>query len=93
MPRAPTVTGTPWLVRPLTGLRGPKAPVPGRDFAGTVEAVGANVDHAQPGDEVYGAGRGSLAELMCAGQGVAMKPANLSFAEAAAVPIAGVTAL
>src|SRR6478735_8062632 len=87
------LTGTPWVGRPMTGLRGPKSPLIGADFAGTIETVGADVTGLQPGDEVYGLRDGALAEYVQARAGVALKPANLSFEEAAAVPMAGLTAL
>jgi NADPH:quinone reductase-like Zn-dependent oxidoreductase len=90
------VTGTPWIARPMTGLRGPKLGdrLTGRDFAGTVEAVGKDVAGLQPGDDVFGSRTGSFAEYVCApGDRVARKPANLTFEEAAAVPIAALTAL
>src|SRR6476659_1099235 len=87
------LTGTPWVGRPMTGLRGPKSPLIGADFAGTIETVGAEVTGLQPGDEVYGLRDGALAEYVQAKAGVALKPANLSFEEAAAVPMAGLTAL
>src|SRR3954454_6319828 len=90
------VTGTPWIARPMTGLRKPKgARVTGRDFAGTVEGVGRDVVDLEPGDEVFGGlgGGGSFAECVCLPHGVARKPANLSFEEAAAVPLAALTAL
>ena len=87
------VTGTPWIARPMTGLRGPKSRVTGRDFAGTVEAVGEAVTDLQPGDDVFGASIGSFAEYVCVGNGVGRKPSNLTFEEAAAVPLAGLTAL
>jgi NADPH:quinone reductase-like Zn-dependent oxidoreductase len=86
------VTGTPWIARPITGLRGPKAPPLGADFAGTVEAVGTGAEALEPGDDVFGVANGSFAEYVCA-QNVARKPANLTFEEAAAVPLAGLTAL
>jgi NADPH:quinone reductase-like Zn-dependent oxidoreductase len=77
----------------MTGLRGPKSPLIGADFAGTIETVGADVTGLQPGDDVYGLRDGALAEYVQARAGVALKPANLSFEEAAAVPMAGLTAL
>lgn len=90
--------GEPYLVRLMgLGLRAPKAHVPGNDVAGRVEAVGANVRQFQPGDGVYGrkpAGDGSFAEYVAVPAGrLAPKPANLTFAQAAAVPVSGVTAL
>jgi NADPH:quinone reductase-like Zn-dependent oxidoreductase len=88
------VTGTPWIARPMTGLRGPKGSrLAGHDFAGTVEVVGKDVTDLQPGDDVFGGSIGSLAEYVCARLGVGRKPANLTFEEAAAVPVAALTAL
>jgi NADPH:quinone reductase-like Zn-dependent oxidoreductase len=89
------VTGTPWIARPMTGLRGPKSCFTGRDFAGTVEAVGKNVTDLRPGDEVFGGkkGGGSFAEYVGVPTDVARKPPGLTFEEAAAVPVAALTAL
>ncbi len=87
-----TVTGKPYLVRLQAGLRKPKSGLLGVDFAGTVEAVGARVNGFQPGDEVFGARSGALGEYVCA-RTVVPKPANLTFEEAAAGPVAAVTAL
>lgn len=90
------VTGTPWVARTMTGLRGPKSRLLGVDFAGTVAAVGKDVTDLQPGDDVFGGrsgGSGSFAEYVCAQEGIARKPANLTFEEAAAVPVAALTAL
>jgi NADPH:quinone reductase-like Zn-dependent oxidoreductase len=90
------VTGTPYLVRMQWGLSKPRKPrTPGVDLAGTVEAVGAKVTRFRAGDEVFGNGTGALAEYACAAaDGVlAPKPANLTFEQAAAVPVAGLTAL
>jgi len=82
------------LARPGNGLRKPKFTGVGGDFAGRVEAVGKAVEDFQPGDEVYGTANGSWAEYAAAQEGrIARKPANLSFEEAAAVPVAGLTAL
>jgi NADPH:quinone reductase-like Zn-dependent oxidoreductase len=76
------------------GFRRPKAPNPGRSLAGIVEAVGKNVTEFEPGDEVYGTCDGSFAEYAGARVGLlALKPANLSFEQAAAVPVSGMTAL
>jgi NADPH:quinone reductase-like Zn-dependent oxidoreductase len=90
------VTGTPWIARPMTGLRRSKSRLIGVDFAGTVEAVGKDVTDLQPGDDVFG-GRsgdnGSFAEYVPAQKGIARKPANVTFEEAAAVPLAALTAL
>jgi NADPH:quinone reductase-like Zn-dependent oxidoreductase len=87
------LTGVPYLVRPQAGLRKPKHGVLGVDFAGTVESVGRSVTELQPGDEVFGTGSGSLAEYVCARRAVAPKPANVTFEQAAAVPVAAITAL
>ena len=85
---------SPFLARLAGGLRKPKDPRLGADFAGRVEAVGANVAQFQPGDEVFGASTGAFAEYLCVtGNEVALKPANLSFEQAAAVPVAATTAL
>jgi NADPH:quinone reductase-like Zn-dependent oxidoreductase len=87
--------GLPYLMRIAGfGLRAPKNPVRGYDVAGRVEAVGENVTRFQPGDEVFGTCRGSFAEYACArADRLAPKPANLTFEQAAAVPISGYAAL
>lgn len=90
--------GDPYIARPMLGLglRKPRrATTPGSDVAGVVDSVGKNVTKFRPGDEVYcSAGLGGLAELVAvAEKQTAAKPANLTFEEAAAVPIAGTTAL
>jgi NADPH:quinone reductase-like Zn-dependent oxidoreductase len=89
------MTGLPYIVRLMgVGLRKPKARVPGWDVAGRVEAVGRAVTQFQPGDEVFGVCRGAFAEYACArAEILAPKPANLSFEQAAAVPVSGCTAL
>lgn len=90
------MTGEPYLVRAMGfGLRKPKVAVRGRDLAGVVEAAGPRVTRFRPGDEVYGTcPSGSFAEYAAAPQErLAAKPASLSFEQAAAVPISGVTAL
>jgi NADPH:quinone reductase-like Zn-dependent oxidoreductase len=89
------MTGMPYMARPAIGLRRPKLSVRGWDVAGTVEAVGANVTDLQPGDEVMGASEGgSFADLVIARPDkLVPKPANLTFEEAAALPISGTTAL
>lgn len=89
------MTGLPLLLRLGFGLRGPRVPVPGRDLAGVVEAVGSEVSRFAVGDEVFGTtGRGSFAELACAREDrLATKPAELPFEEAAAMPVSGLTAL
>ena len=76
------------------GLRAPKTPVPGMDLAGVVEAVGKDVTRFQPGDEVFGIGKGAYAEYARAPEDkLVPKPANLTFEQAAAVAISGITAL
>ncbi|MFF6982996.1 NAD(P)-dependent alcohol dehydrogenase [Streptomyces sp. NPDC008343] len=86
--------GDPLIGRGMMGLRRPRARVRGRDFAGTVEAVGAGVTGIEPGDEVYGEADGTFAEYVCARDSeVGPKPANLTFEQAAAIPLAGNTAL
>ncbi len=87
--------GEPFFIRLITGLRKPKHNVLGSDIAGRVEAVGASVKLFQPGDEVFGGlAVGGFAEYACATENqLALKPANLSFEQAAAIPIAAVTAL
>jgi NADPH:quinone reductase-like Zn-dependent oxidoreductase len=77
------------------GLRRPKDPRVGVDFAGVVEGVGANVKLFKPGDEVYGGRGGSFAEYVTIGEqrGIAPKPASVTFEQAATVPVAGLTAL
>src|ERR687894_2804973 len=89
------MTGLPYLVRVMGfGLRNPKIRVRGTDVAGTVEAAGSNVTQLKEGDHVYGTCEGSFAEYACArAERVAPKPSNLSFEQAAAVPVSGVTAL
>ena len=87
------VTGMPLAARALGGLRRPKDPTIGVDFAGVVESVGSEVEGLSPGDEVFGGRSGAFAELVCATKGVARKPANLTFEEAASIPVAAVTAL
>ena len=83
----------PLIVRPSTGLFKPRSNRTGIDFAGTVEAVGKNVRHVSPGDDVFGARSGALAEYVTVRDAVVAKPANLTFEEAAAVPVAAITAL
>ena len=90
------MTGLPYPIRLAGyGLRAPKNPVPGRDVAGVVETVGKNVvSRFQPEDEVFGIGKGSFAEYVCAREDkLAHKPANLTFEQAAVVAISGLTAL
>jgi NADPH:quinone reductase-like Zn-dependent oxidoreductase len=88
------MTGMPYMARPAIGFRKPKVGVRGWDVAGTVEEVGANVTGFQPGDEVMGISEGSFADLAIARPDkLVPKPANLTFEQAAAVPISGITAL
>jgi NADPH:quinone reductase-like Zn-dependent oxidoreductase len=90
------VEGTPYVMRAMgVGLRKPKDTHLGVDFAGTVEAVGKNVSQFKPGDEVFGGRGGAFAQYICprATRAVALKPANVSFEDAASVNIAGITAL
>jgi NADPH:quinone reductase-like Zn-dependent oxidoreductase len=85
----------PLLARIITGgLLKPNDPRLGVDLAGQVEAIGSNVTQFQPGDEVFGECKGAFAEYACADENkLALKPANLSFEAAAAVPVAALTAL
>ncbi|MGI5413232.1 NAD(P)-dependent alcohol dehydrogenase [Streptomyces chartreusis] len=86
--------GDPVIGRTMMGFRRPKAPVRGRDFAGVVEEVGSGVTGLKAGDEVYGEADGAFAEYVCArADNVGPKPANLTFEQAAAIPLAGNTAL
>jgi len=92
------VTGEPYIVRFWSGFLEPKNKIPGGDIAGRVEAVGVNVKQFQPGGEVFGdkaaSGHGAWAEYVCAYENeLALKPANITFEEAAAVPQAAVSAL
>jgi NADPH:quinone reductase-like Zn-dependent oxidoreductase len=89
------MTGLPYLIRLVGfGLRAPKAPNPGRSLAGTVDAVGAGVTDFRPGDDIYGSCDGSFAEVARAElDKVARKPTNLSFEQAATMPISAVAAL
>jgi NADPH:quinone reductase-like Zn-dependent oxidoreductase len=86
--------GTPYVMRLQAGWRKPKATGLGSDVAGLVEAVGKNVTQFQPGDAVFGACKGAFAEYVCAAEGaLVLKPASVTFEQAAAVPVAGLTAL
>jgi len=88
--------GSPYLMRLLgVGIGRPQNPRLGVDFAGTVEAVGNEVTRFRPGDEVFGGSNGSFAEYVLLGEdsGVVPKPANISFEQAASMPIAAITAL
>jgi NADPH:quinone reductase-like Zn-dependent oxidoreductase len=87
--------GTPYIVRMDAGFGKPENPRMGVDFAGTVEAVGKNVTRFKPGDEVFGGRFGALAEYVTIREDRALvsKPANVTFEQAASVPIAAITAL
>ena len=83
-----------WLGRLIFGLRKPRDTRLGRDVAGVVEAVGRNVTQFKPGDEVFGICRGALGEYACTFErALVMKPPNVSFEQAASLPLAGLTAL
>jgi NADPH:quinone reductase-like Zn-dependent oxidoreductase len=83
-----------WLGRLIFGLRKPRDTRLGQDIAGQVEAVGKNVTQFKPGDEVFGISRGALAEYACTFErALASKPPNVSFEQAASLPLAGLTAL
>jgi len=89
-----SVRGQPYIARFVMGLRKPKTSAMGVDVAGQVEAVGKNVTQFHPGDAVFGARDGAFAEYVCAREDrVVMKPANLTFEQAAAVSVAALTAL
>jgi NADPH:quinone reductase-like Zn-dependent oxidoreductase len=88
------MTGKPYAARLAFGLTRPKNPVPGRDVAGTVVATGRSVTRFATGDEVYGIAPGSFADYAVARESqLARKPGNLSFTEAAVVPVSAATAL
>ena len=89
------VTGRPQIARLKTGLRGPKDNRIGTDYAGVVEALGPGVTEFDIGDEVFGGKDGAFAEFICAraDRSITPRPVNVSFEEAAAVPVAGLTAL
>ena len=88
------MTGSPYLMRMATGLRKPKNRVPGTDIAGTVEAVGKDVKGLRPGDDVFGWCAGAFAEYASASEDhFVLKPANLTFEQAAAVGVSATTAL
>ena len=89
------VTGRPLIARPSMGFFTPKSNRLGTDYAGVVEAVGPGVTEFSPGDEVFGGKDGAYAEFVCArvDRSITPKPANVSFEQAAAVPVAGLTAL
>lgn len=86
--------GTPVFIRLFSGLGKPKSPRLGADVAGIVEAIGAGVTLFKPGDAVFGTCTGAFAEYACAAEAtLALKPDALNFEQAAALPIAGITAL
>lgn len=89
------LSGKPFLIRLMMGgIFKPKDPRIGIDVAGQVEAVGANAKRFRPGDQVFGCANGALAEYVLAKEeNLALKPSNCSFEEAAAVPVAALTAL
>lgn len=88
------MTGLPYLARLALGFTKPKNRVPGLDLAGTVEAVGSAVTRFTVGDEVFGTGRGSFAEYAAVREDkLARKPVNLTFDQAAVVPVSGLTAI
>jgi len=90
------IRGEPVLMRPagIGGIRKPKFLIPGGDLAGTVEQAGRGVTGFAPGDHVYGFGHGAFAEYVAVPQGnLARKPANLTFEQAAAVPLGAITAI
>lgn len=90
------ITGLPYFIRlivPGLGRRAPKNPVPGSDVAGVVWEIGKDVTRFKPGDEVFGIGKGSYAEYCSVPENkLALKPTNISFEEAAVVPISGLSA-
>src|SRR5437868_6019646 len=86
--------GSPYFLRIVAGLRKPKMTRLGHDVAGQVEAVGRNVTQFKPGDEVFGVCKGAFAEYVCAPElALVVKPDKLTFEQAAAVPVAALTAL
>ena len=88
------MTGQPYLLRLVVGFRGPRNPVQGLDVAGTVVGIGQAVTRFSVGDEVFGFGRGTFAEYAAAREDkLARKPANVTFEQAAVVPVSAVTAL
>jgi NADPH:quinone reductase-like Zn-dependent oxidoreductase len=88
------MSGLPYIARPVYGLRKPKNGIRGTDVAGTVEAVGDGVTRFKPGDDVFGWCEGSFADYAAAADdALALKPASLTFEQAASVPLAGLVAL
>jgi NADPH:quinone reductase-like Zn-dependent oxidoreductase len=89
-----TMRGEPYAFRIVSGLRKPKRLQVGADVAGRVEAVGRSVTRFRPGDEVFGVSRGAFAEYACTAEAnLVTKPSGVTFEQAAAVPVAGFTAL
>jgi NADPH:quinone reductase-like Zn-dependent oxidoreductase len=90
-----SIRGNPYIMRMQTGIGRPEDVLLGVDFAGTVEAVGKSVTRFKPGDEVFGGRDGALDEYVVVREqgALALKPANMTFAQAAAVPVAALTAL
>src|SRR5437870_4198730 len=84
-----------WMMRPMSGLRKPKNTRFGTDFAGTIEAIGKDVTNFKPGDEVFGAKNGAVADYICvkADRAIVMKPSNITLEQAGSVGVAGLTAL
>jgi NADPH:quinone reductase-like Zn-dependent oxidoreductase len=89
------IRGNPYIMRAGLGIGAPKDAVLGVDFAGTVEAVGRTVTQFKPGDAVFGGAHGAFADYVTVrgNESIALKPDNLTFEQAAAVPVAGLTAL
>src|SRR5438034_5762224 len=84
-----------WMMRPMSGLRKPKNTRFGTDYSGIVEAIGKDVTNFKPGDEVFGAKNGAVADYICvkADRATVMKPNNVTFEQAGSVAVAGLTAL
>ena len=84
-----------WLMRPMNGMRKPKNTRFGTDFSGIVEAIGKDVTNFKPGDEVFGAKNGAVADYICvkANRAIVMKPTNITFEQAGSVAVAALTAL
>src|SRR5256886_3746704 len=84
-----------WLMRPMSGMRKPKNTRFGTDFSGIVEAIGKDVTNFKPGDDVFGAKNGAVADYICvkADRAIVMKPNNITFEQAGSVAVAGLTAL
>jgi NADPH:quinone reductase-like Zn-dependent oxidoreductase len=84
-----------WLMRPMSGMRKPKNTRFGTDFSGVVEAIGKDVTNFKPGDEVFGAKHGAVADYICvkADRAIVIKPNNITFEQAGSVAVAGLTAL